>query len=432
MKMPIHILFVEDDPEMNAVYSENFIGPEFDTTVTSNGSEALKLLLDAKNHFDVVVSDNRMPEMDGISLLKAIHGKLPQLKVILVTGYGNWEDYVDAFNCGVIHFLDKPVKMAELRKLIRGLVEPKKEAEMQVFNKILCPLDFSEYSTLALRYAVAMARENEASLALCHSIPDLSPAMSYLEGNYIRTVDEMLISNSTTKLDQFVADVVPQNLRVLKTIERGDPCDAILKNAREIGADLIVMGTHGHSGYERYFVGSVTNKVLHKSALPVLVVCRQSHHFIRENASRPVEIKKILCALDFEPNSQEIANLALSMARMHQSEINFFHAMPKSKSNGRLEQKEESTIVKLREFVDPAKEDWCSVRFQVTPGQPAEEILKIIQRDQIDLLVLGHHSKKPIEELFLGSVAKSVITDSLCPVLVARSSLDVFSGIEIR
>jgi len=325
----------------------------------------------------------------------------------------------------------KPVKMAELRKLIRGLVESRKEAEMQVFRKILCPLDFSEYSTLALRYAVAMARENEASLALCHSIPDLSPAMSYLEGNYIQTVDEMLISNSAMKLDQFVDGVVPQNLRVLKTIERGDPCDAILKNAKETGADLIVMGTHGHSGYERYFVGSVTNKVLHKSALPVLVVCRQSHHFIRENASRPVEIKKILCALDFEDNTQEIANLALSMARMHQSEINFFHAVPKSKSNGRMEQKE-TTIAKLREFVDPAKEDWCSVRFQVTPGQPAEEILKIIQEDQIDLLVLGHHSKKPIEELFLGSVAKRVITDSPCPVLVARSSLDIFSSVEIR
>lgn len=431
MKTPIHILFVEDDPEMNAVYIENFTGSEFDVTVASNGREALKLLLDAKNHFDIVVSDNRMPEMDGMSLLKAIHEQLPELKVILVTGYGNWEDYVDAYNCGVIHFLDKPVKMAELRKLIRELVEPRKEAEMRVFKKILCPLDFSEYSTLALRYAVAMAQENDASLAVCHSIPDLSPAMSYLEGNYIQTVDEMLISNSTMKLDQFVGDVVPENLRILKTIERGDPCDAILKNARETGADLIIMGTHGHSGYERYFVGSVTNKVLHKSAVPVLVVCHQSHHFIRENASRPVEIKKILCALDFEPNSQEIANLALSMARMHQSEINFFHAMPKSKSNGRSEQKE-STIVKLKEFVDPAKEDWCSVRFQASPGLPAEEILKIIQEDQIDLLVLGHHSKKPIEELFLGSVAKRVITDSLCPVLVARSSLDVFSGVEIR
>ncbi len=429
MKTPIKILFVEDDPEMNAVYGENFIHPEFETSTASDGREALEVLLHSGSQFDVVVTDNQMPEMDGLSLLRVISRTLPDTNVIMVTGYGNSGDYVDAYNAGVINFLDKPVKMADLKRLIRSLVQTRKEVGMPIFKKILCPLDFSEYSTLALRYAAAIARENEASLALCHSIPDLSPAMSYLDGRFVSTVDETLISSATAKLDQFAADVVLPNQRVLKTIERGDPCDAILKNARETGADLIVMGTHGHTGYEQYFVGSVTNKVLHKSALPVLVVCRQSHHFIRENGSRGVEIKKILCPLDFECNSREIAKLALAIARTYQSQITFLNVVPKADSE-HWEAQQETAVMKLKGFVDPVKEDWCSVRFHVRPGRPDEEILKTIEENQMDLVVLGHHSRTPAEELFLGSVARRVVTDSSCPVLVARSSMDVLAAMQ--
>jgi len=429
MKTPIKILFVEDDPEMNAVYKENFVHPEFETSIASNGREALEILLHSGNQFDVVVTDNQMPEMDGMSLLRSISRKLPDTKVIMVTAYGNWGDYVDAYNAGVINFLDKPVKMADLKRLIRSLLQSGGEVGMRIFKKILCPLDFSEYSTLALRYAVAIARENEAFLALCHSIPDLSPARSYLDSRFINTVDETLISSATAKLDQFAGDIVPLNQRVLKTIERGDPCEAILKNAMETGADLIVMGTHGYSGYEQYFVGSVTNKVLHKSSLPVLVVCRQSHHFIHENSSRRVEIKKILCPLDFESNSREIANLALAVARMYRSQVTFLHAVPKPNQE-EWAQQQSFTTGKLKEFVDPAKEDWCSMRFQVRPGKPAEEILKTVEEDQSDLVVLGHHSRTPAEDLFLGSVARRVVTDSRCPVLVARSSLDILATLE--
>jgi len=294
---------------------------------------------------------------------------------------------------------------------------------MQVFKKILCPVDFSEYSVLALRYAFALSRENDASLVLLHSVPDLSQAISYLEGNYIGTVHEAMMSNAAEKLDQFSETVIHQDPDVMKIIERGSPSDAILKTAREIRADLIVMGTHGHSGYERFFLGSVTNKVLHKATLPVLIVCRPTHHFIHEGALREVEIKKILCPLDFEPSSKEVAHVALSIGRMYQSEITFFHSVRKQ-GKTESEDQEKLSMEKLREVVDPSSENWCKVRFQTNGGAAADEILNIIERDNIDLVVMGHHARRPIEELFLGSVAKRVVTDSRCPVLVARSQTD--------
>lgn len=119
MRNAIRVLFVEDDPEMRSVYQDNFQQPEFVVSAAANGAEALRLLQSGK--MDVVVSDNYMPEMDGISLLKKMHELYPDIKVVIVTGYGNWSDYVDAHNLGVWRFLDKPVKIGELKRLILTL-----------------------------------------------------------------------------------------------------------------------------------------------------------------------------------------------------------------------------------------------------------------------------------------------------------------------
>jgi DNA-binding NtrC family response regulator len=70
--------------------------------------------------FDRLIGDNEMPKMDGIALLRRVRQEFPKLKVVIVAGYGNWRDYVDAYNPGVMKFLDKPIRMKELRKLVRS------------------------------------------------------------------------------------------------------------------------------------------------------------------------------------------------------------------------------------------------------------------------------------------------------------------------
>jgi nucleotide-binding universal stress UspA family protein len=295
---------------------------------------------------------------------------------------------------------------------------------MRVFKKILCPVDFSEYSSLALRYAFALAQENEAPLVICHCIPDLSQTISYLPGNYYETVHEALVSNAKERLDAFVSE--PETVQTIKIIDQGNPAEMILQTARRTACDVIVMGTHGLSGHERFFTGSVTNKILHKAALPVLTVCHPTHHFITNDGGRPVQMKKILCALDYDSNSRHVASLALRIGRMYQSEILIFHTVPTVHPD-EWQAQVEWVKQRLTEYIDPSDEDLCTARFLVRGGYPAEEILKIVSAEEIDLVVLGHHSRKTDEDLFLGSVAKRVVTDSSCPVLVARSREDLIA-----
>jgi DNA-binding NtrC family response regulator len=119
-KPPIRILFVEDDPEMVATYMDNFSSIEYETCAAQNGVEALKIL-HSSEPFDVIVTDNYMPEMSGMDLLKELQKEYPALKIILVTAYGNWTDYVEAYKLGVAKFFDKPLKPGELKNAIQDL-----------------------------------------------------------------------------------------------------------------------------------------------------------------------------------------------------------------------------------------------------------------------------------------------------------------------
>ncbi len=123
MNTPIRILFVEDDAEMSAIYAENFSLPEFDITTASGGVEAWKLLENSAGSFDFVVTDNYMPGMDGMTLLRKIRKDFPNIKVVMVSGYGDWSsDSVNEQDKRGLRFLDKPVRMSNLKQLIRGWI----------------------------------------------------------------------------------------------------------------------------------------------------------------------------------------------------------------------------------------------------------------------------------------------------------------------
>ncbi len=294
---------------------------------------------------------------------------------------------------------------------------------MQLYKKILCPVDFSEFSALALRYASALAKENDALLFVYHSLPDLSQALGYLDPAAILTARDALQSNTESRLREFIESIVPQGVQVLQQTGTESPSNAIPRIALEQEFDLIVMGTHGHTGYERFFVGSTTNKVLHKSTVPVLTVCKPSHNFVEKDSNGSVHISRIVCALDLEPNNIGIAERALAIARSYQSTIFFLHVAPEKEGLVDLDQEEKSVEI-MKELVGNAPEDWCTVRYLLRTGDPAREIMNALADSNADLLVMGHHTRKPIEEVFLGSVAKKLVTDSPCPVLVVRTVHD--------
>lgn len=200
------------------------------------------------------------------------------------------------------------------------------------------------------------------------------------------------------------------NIDVSSRIETSDPAAGILDTAKNNKADLIVMGTHGFGGYEAILMGSVTNKVIHKATVPVLALCKATKIVLSSDPDRALLIGKILCAVDPVNIRLQMLSRAMSLARSNQSTICFFTVGDPSETN--------RVLNNLREVISPQKEALCRVEFIQAAGDPVEEILKAIHQLEIDLVVMGHHSRIAFETL--GSVTLRVIPRSNCAVLVVR------------
>ena len=143
---------------------------------------------------------------------------------------------------------------------------------MSVPRSILVPVDFSDYSEAALDYAVALAAKLDAKLHLVHAlgipglgVPELGVALTS------SLMDQMVKDNQAAidKLAQAHRTEVPIGNALLRT---GDARDVIVQTADELGADLIVMGTHGRRGVSRALLGSVAETVVRTAPCPVLIV----------------------------------------------------------------------------------------------------------------------------------------------------------------
>jgi len=149
-------------------------------------------------------------------------------------------------------------------------------------HRILVPTDFSKFSQAALTYATAFAEKFDAELHLLHVVQNL--AMMIPDSvNVMPPVGpsvEQLTHAVTEALDRLVVENHLESRKIRKAVREGTPFYEIIQYAKEADIDLIVMGTHGHSGLVHVLLGSVTEKVVRKAPCPVLTVRHPEHEFV--------------------------------------------------------------------------------------------------------------------------------------------------------
>ncbi len=148
---------------------------------------------------------------------------------------------------------------------------------MQV-KSILVPVDFTENSRNALRYASELARRFEASVSALHVIPDEEVAGVYIQKRSPERIEE-LQAGVKEEFDKFIPEDVAKDVRVQKLIRVGEPYVEVIRQAKEGKADLIVMATHGRGGISHTLLGSVAEKVVRKASCPVLTVKHSDFQF---------------------------------------------------------------------------------------------------------------------------------------------------------
>jgi len=290
---------------------------------------------------------------------------------------------------------------------------------MNIFNpkKILCPIDFSDLSSLALKYAAAAAVEFNAGLRVFHA--EFFDAPRY----FSRNEDEQLIREVKKTAGTVEKELRNHTEKILGTFSRKisvdydavdrHPVEAILDAVEKESFGLIVMGTHGYSGLKRFFLGSVTENVIRNARIPVFTVRQKTHEFIDINQAGilPV-IERMLCPC--HPSERGISSLktAVSIAQRFQARLTVLFC---------VEAENKDIIRREKEHF----ESWISenigsqypVNAVVCQGSAPERIISTAREEKSDMIVIGADHKPFMETSFLGKTTELVLRQAPAPVM---------------
>lgn len=146
-------------------------------------------------------------------------------------------------------------------------------------KRILVPVDFSDYSVKALRYAVRFAEQFGASLVLVHVAEPVRYPESIIIPPEMEEANRDLMKRTRVALDQFAAREVPARLACQRVVQLGSAYAEIAAAAKAANADLIVIATHGHTGLKHLVLGSTAERVVRHAPCPVLTVREREREF---------------------------------------------------------------------------------------------------------------------------------------------------------
>jgi nucleotide-binding universal stress UspA family protein len=271
-------------------------------------------------------------------------------------------------------------------------------------KKILVPTDFSDLSGAALRTAALLAEASGAEVELLYADPFLPPP-HFLSSQVtdMATMIESSKQHAQSRLDSLRTESLG-SIRSTATVVEDLPVTAIIERS-EAGADLIVMGTHGRSGFNRFMLGSVSERVLRESSVPLLLV--------RKETAATAAPTRILCPVNESEAARAAAEHAISLAALTGGRVTLLHVAERT-----------ATAEQGREAIDrfaPAElrgRASVSVETLVLHGDPAEEVIVYAREHRFDLIVLGAQHRRFVDTSVIGGTTVKVTRHAECPVLV--------------
>jgi len=295
------------------------------------------------------------------------------------------------------------------------------------FKKILCPVDLSDLSVRTLAYAAAVANWYDGHLTALHVVPSFAPMDVRTGLEPVGLVYPVAQDEVLEQLRQTVAAAGLGEGTVALMAEAGEAAATVVDQALATRADLLVMGTHGRSGFDRFLLGSVAEKVLRKAPCPVLTVPPHAP------ATPPSEValRTILCPVDFSAAALEAFGFALDLARRSDASVVLVHAIeflaeeePLETAHFNVPEFRSYLLTdarqRLESLVSGEPRLNRGVRTVVVVGRAHHGILHIAAAEGADLIVMGAQGRGGAALALFGSTTQQVVRGATCPVLTVR------------
>lgn len=298
-------------------------------------------------------------------------------------------------------------------------------------DTIVAATDFSEPAEVGLAWAAQAARTHGARVLVVHAVAPPMPVADFAAPPL--TVDQELRDAAERRLDALLEGEPLAGLPAEAVLRDGPPAQAVLDVADERGADLVVVGTRGLTGFRHMLLGSTAERIVQRAKMPVLSV-----HPGDPRPSHPP--RTILVPTDFSEDAQAALTaardcLALAGAGTRVILLHVYHVPAEYRSYG-----PSSTFVKLSEDLsqrfcgrldelagplrDPDQEVNHEVEVECVQGIPPEVIVRRAEERGVDLIAMGTHGRSGMAHLLLGSTAERVVQHARCPVLTVRRPED--------
>ena len=300
-----------------------------------------------------------------------------------------------------------------------------------MYTKMLIPLDSSKTAEQVLPFARILAAKLKLPVELMDVI-DISAMSAYIASDKARYLDTFIAEGervSREYLDEIAARLA--GVKVSCSVIRGKPADAIIEHAGAEKGTLIAMATHGRSGFDRWMLGSVAEKVLRGSHNPLFLV-RVHAEGMTDGAAM---IKSIVVPLDGSELAESVLPTAMEIAKTLDLEVVLCRAYELAAS---VYQGNEDYLPNYDEMLRQVKAEAESylaekaaalnaaglsrVSVVALAGSGAEEIVRYAQTHRDALVVMCTHGRSGISRWVLGSVTERVVRHSDVPVLVLHGS----------
>lgn len=272
-------------------------------------------------------------------------------------------------------------------------------------KKILVPTDFSQHAEYALKVAAQIARKNNAEVILLHLLELPHQAGDAMSASH-EIPEIMFFKNAAmNRLEEMMDSDYLDGLEVAEVVQFDMTFEGIMDISNKNQVDLIVMGSHGASGFKEMFIGSNAEKVVRNSTVPVLVIKKEIENF---------EVNKFVFASDFsdeaKPAFTKVVNFANEFgAHLHLVMINTPNSF-------------KSTLV-AQEIMDSFVKNFTVNSYSThifNDANVEKGILNFANSIDADLIGMCTHGRKGLAHFFNGSISEDLVNHAVRPVVTFK------------
>jgi len=269
-------------------------------------------------------------------------------------------------------------------------------------NKILVPCDFSNTAMQAFRFACELATKSKSEIFLLHVVE--MPVLPYSRFVPVQAYEKNFMKGIKEKVNKSFEGMKAKwggKTKISLSVEAGSVSSSIQKFASRKKIDLIVIGTHGASGFKEYMIGSNAAKVVRQSSVPVIAV---------KKAMKVSAIKDIIYPTTFEPASKELISSIKELQKLFNAQLHILYVNTLTRFSTDL-----ITGSRLDEFVK--KNHFKKYTANIFNDMEEEKgIANFSSFFKNKIIVMSTHGRTGLGHLLMRSIAEDVVNHIDCPI----------------